>query len=170
MHSSTAVALAAVCSKAVFLLLLIRCWLLPPLRDSILVPCFVVSYFVSILVLQSSWWGRESWLLAKFVFLVSRDCCVALPHDATGLSAVCKCGISRSYSLTIFYWFLIFATALIFVVASFGRKPLSLLHNQCVWTTCEHMATIWAVKIFPLDINRFVICDWSFKLFLQHYT
>ena len=29
-----------------------------------------------------------------FVFLVSRGCCVALPHDATGLSAVCDCGIS----------------------------------------------------------------------------
>ena len=28
------------------------------------------------------------------VFLVSRDCCVALPQDATGLSAVCDCGIS----------------------------------------------------------------------------
>ena len=31
---------------------------------------------------------------ALFVFLVSRDCCVALPQDATGLSAVCDCGIS----------------------------------------------------------------------------
>ena len=31
---------------------------------------------------------------ALIVFLVSRDCCVALPHDATGLSAVCDCGIS----------------------------------------------------------------------------
>ena len=29
-----------------------------------------------------------------FVFLVSHDCCVALPHDATGLSAVGDCGIS----------------------------------------------------------------------------
>ena len=29
-----------------------------------------------------------------FVFLVSRDCCVALPHDAMGLSAVCDCDIS----------------------------------------------------------------------------
>ena len=29
---------------------------------------------------------------ALFVFLVS--CCVALPHDATGLSTVCDCGIS----------------------------------------------------------------------------
>ena len=55
--------------------------------------CFVVCYFVSILVLQSSRWGRESWLLC-FVFLVSHDCYVALPLDATGLSAVCDCGIS----------------------------------------------------------------------------
>ena len=27
---------------------------------------------------------------------------MALPHEALGLSAVCDCGISRSYSLTIF--------------------------------------------------------------------
>ena len=40
-------------------------------------------------------------LLCLFVFLVSRDCCVAFPHDTTGLSAVCDCGISYSYSLTI---------------------------------------------------------------------
>ena len=32
--------------------------------------------------------------LALFVSLVSRDCCVVLPHDAMGLSAVCDCGIS----------------------------------------------------------------------------
>ena len=31
---------------------------------------------------------------ALCVFLVSCDCCVALPHDARGLSAVCDCGIS----------------------------------------------------------------------------
>ena len=34
---------------------------------------------------------------------MSRDRRVALPHGATGLSAVCDCGISGSYSLTIFY-------------------------------------------------------------------
>ena len=39
---------------------------------------------------------------ALFVFLVYRDCCVALPQDAKGLSVVCDCAISRSYSLTIF--------------------------------------------------------------------
>ena len=36
-----------------------------------------------------------------FVFLVPRDCCVALPHVVTGLSAVYDCGISQSYPLTI---------------------------------------------------------------------
>ena len=30
---------------------------------------------------------------ALFVFLVSRDCCVALPHNTTDLSTVYDCGI-----------------------------------------------------------------------------
>ena len=34
---------------------------------------------------------------------MSRDGWAALPHGATGLSAVCDCGISWSYSFTIFY-------------------------------------------------------------------
>ena len=29
-----------------------------------------------------------------FVFLVPRECCVSLPRDAMGLSAVCNCVIS----------------------------------------------------------------------------
>ena len=37
---------------------------------------------------------RELVALLKFVFLVSSDCCVALPRGAMGLSAVCDCGIS----------------------------------------------------------------------------
>ena len=32
--------------------------------------------------------------------MVSGDCCVALPCDTIGLSAVCGCGICLSYSLT----------------------------------------------------------------------
>ena len=31
---------------------------------------------------------------ALFVLLVSQYCCVALPHNAMGLAAVCDCGIS----------------------------------------------------------------------------
>ena len=38
--------------------------------------------------------GKEGELVALFVFLVSHDCCVALPQDARGLFAVCDCGIS----------------------------------------------------------------------------
>ena len=33
------------------------------LWESVIVLCFVVRYFMYILVLQSSSWGRESWLL-----------------------------------------------------------------------------------------------------------
>ena len=45
--------------------------------------------------------GKRAGCFALFVFLVFRGYCVALPHHDTGLSAVCDCGISRSYSLTI---------------------------------------------------------------------
>ena len=69
---------------------------------SVIVLCFVVRYFVSILVLQSSRWGRESWLLCFVSFPMSHDCCVALPYGAMGLSAFFYCGISWSYSLTSF--------------------------------------------------------------------
>ena len=44
------VVLAAVLCKAVVMLLLIRCWLLIPLWDSVSVLCFVVRCFVPILV------------------------------------------------------------------------------------------------------------------------
>ena len=46
--------LAAVPSKAVVLLLLTFCLLLLPLCESVIVICFGVRYFMSILVLQSS--------------------------------------------------------------------------------------------------------------------
>ena len=83
-----------VASNGVVLLFLIRCRLLRQLWDSVIVLYFVVHYFISIVVFKSSRWGRESWLLTLFVFLLSRYCCVSLPHDAKGLSAVCDYGIS----------------------------------------------------------------------------
>ena len=52
------------------LLLSVRCWLLLPLWDSVIVLCFVVRYFVSILALQTSRWGRESWLLCFVLVIV----------------------------------------------------------------------------------------------------
>ena len=66
--------------------------LILPLWDSVIVLCFAMRYFMSILVLQSSLCGRESWLLC--LVCLPGDCCVALPCGAMGLSAVCDCGIS----------------------------------------------------------------------------
>ena len=54
MHLSPPVAQSAVRSKAVVLLLLTFCLLLLPLWESVIVLCFVVRYFMAILVLQSS--------------------------------------------------------------------------------------------------------------------
>ena len=83
-------ALAALRSKVVVLILLIRCCMLLSLWDSVIVLCFVVRYFIYILAS-----GLErAGCFSLFVFLVSHDCCVALPHDATGLTAVCNCGIT----------------------------------------------------------------------------
>ena len=46
--------------------------------------------------------GERAGCFALLVILVSRDGCVTLPKDVTGLSAVCDCGISWLYSLTLF--------------------------------------------------------------------
>ena len=49
---------------------------------------------MSILVLQSFDGEERAGCFAYFVFLVSRDCCVALPRGAIGISGDCDCGIS----------------------------------------------------------------------------
>ena len=49
------------------------------------------------------WRERERAVCSTlFAFLVSCDCYVALSHEAFGLSAVCDCDISWSYSLVFF--------------------------------------------------------------------
>ena len=52
--------------------------------------CFALRCFVYIHLDRE----ERDVCFALFVSLLSRDCCVALPNDATGLSAVCHCGIS----------------------------------------------------------------------------
>ena len=54
MHLRPPVAYTAVRTKVVVLLLLTFCLLLLPLCESVIVLCFVVHYFMSVLVLQSS--------------------------------------------------------------------------------------------------------------------
>ena len=103
MHLSPRVAKAAVRSKAVVLVLLTFCLLLLPLWESVIVLCFDVRYFMSILVLQSSWWGRESWLL----------CLICLPGVLWWLSGSSSryhgvvCGLWLLYFLiilTYYFW------------------------------------------------------------------
>ena len=68
---------------------------------SVIILCFAVRYFVS----NSHDTSFAIILMEKrelLVLQVSRDCCVALHRGATGLSAVYDCGITWSYSLTLF--------------------------------------------------------------------
>ena len=74
------------------------CLLLLPMWESVIVLCFGVRY--SLFWFCSRLDGEERpGCFAWFVFLVSRGGCVALPRGAMGLSAVCECGITWSYSL-----------------------------------------------------------------------
>ena len=57
------------------------------------------SMFCRVLLCVDSSFAIISMGMRELVALLSLsswscDCCVALPHDATGLSAVCDCGIS----------------------------------------------------------------------------
>ena len=54
--------------------------------DSVIVICFVVRYFVSILGCNHLDGEENAGCFAYFVFLVSGDCCVALPRGVIGLS------------------------------------------------------------------------------------
>ena len=77
--------------KYYFLLLFIHCLLLLPLF--VLGTCFVVSFFVSFLVLLSSPWRKESWLLYFYSlsdgmwllsFFISFSWCPGLVSTARG--------------------------------------------------------------------------------------
>ena len=50
--------------------------------------CEMISNWAIILM------GKRAGCFALFVFLVSGNCCVVLPHNNMGLSAVCECCIS----------------------------------------------------------------------------
>ena len=66
--------------------------------NSVIVLCFVVCYFVSILVLQSSRWGRESWLLC-FVCLPGVSWLLMMPQGCLQFVIV----VFPDHTLTIFY-------------------------------------------------------------------
>ena len=101
-----------------------------------------------------------------------RNCCVALPRGAMDLSAVCDCGISWSYSLTIFAvapilcWGLVLGHCFVLhyfnrVLSSFsiiwlGKRELVALQLLC--SEC-HVADIdlWLFLAVPLVGLLYVI-------------
>ena len=67
MHLRLPMALAAVRSKVVVLLLLVYCFMYHHCLGGLCVGlCFGMNYFMSVLVVQSSGRGRESWLLCFY--------------------------------------------------------------------------------------------------------
>ena len=76
---------------------------------------------------------RELAALLSFVFLVSRDCCVALPRGAMGLSAVSDC-----------VFFLILLTTFAYIVAKpmfkvrdFVYRCSNIPSSWCNWLVCD---------------------------------
>ena len=120
MHLSPPVALAAVRSKAVVLLLLTFCLVLLPLWESVIVLRFVVRYFMSILVLQSSWWGRESWLL----------CLICLPGVSWWLSD----SSSRCHRVVCSLWLWYFLIILTYYLGPTQMLNLTIKENSINYT------------------------------------
>ena len=92
-------------------MLLTFCLLLLPLWESVIVLCFVVCYFKSILVLQSSWWGSESWLL----------CLNCLPGVSWWLSG----SSSRCHGVVCSLWLWYFLIILTYYFWSFLEWPFT---------------------------------------------
>ena len=95
------------------------CLLLLPLWESVIVLCFVVRCFVSVLVLQSSWWGKElvtllnlsSWCLVMVerLFLAVPQVClrfviVVFPDHTHCTILHIKDGSWKDYSTSLHVW------------------------------------------------------------------
>ena len=138
------------------LLLLTFCLLLLPLWESVIVLCFVVRYFMSILVLQSSWWGRESWLL----------CLICLPGVSwwlTGSSSRCHgvvCGLWLWYFLIILtHYFCLFYKVIYGLVAidmpSNVVHPFRTLRNSHTLGFRQIQITVYYYKYsFGIETTR----------------
>ena len=144
------------------------CLLLLPLWESVIVLCFVVRYFMSILVLQSSWWGRESWLL----------CLICLPFVLwwlSGSSSRCHgvvCNLWLWYFLIIlicYFWGAtantfrerrkIFPLILFFFCLAFAMSLCASVYMRLVvtcWERADLLALVCGVSLwvchFPIGI------------------
>ena len=114
--------------------------------------CFSMHCFMSFLVLQSSWRGRESWLLCFIVFWMYCycGCPVALLHSAMGL----VCGLWLWY-------FLILPTYFLLRLYTNGwkskRKSTLKLNLKCQRILIGSNKNSWCHKVFPpLGQNFFI--------------
>ena len=115
--------------------------------------CFIVRYFMSILVLQLSWWGRESWLL----------CLICLPGVSwwlSGSSSWCHgvvCGLWLWYFLIIHtynFWIskvLLSLTDNIWIDAkipfkNYTHPPNLICINLIAMLLDVYMSSIWYLK------------------------
>ena len=91
---------------------------------------------------------------------MSRDGWAALSRGATGLSAVCDCGISWSYSLTIFYYNYHFYT-----------PPLKCGEVLCYTLRCLFVCPSVRPSVrpcSPFPIDNLSIYSWNFFKFCIH--
>ena len=56
--------------------------------------CNCSMFCCALLCVYSSFANISMGKRELIALLCPRDCCVTLPHDTTGLSAICDCGIS----------------------------------------------------------------------------
>ena len=126
------------------LLLLTFCLLLLPLWESVIVLCFVVNYFMSILVLWSSFSGRESWLL----------CLICLPGVSWWLSGsslwchgvVCGLWLGISWSHLLFLYMEVLTTVPTTEVALYRAVMTTFLTTEAVLYRAE-MGTVPTMEV-----------------------
>ena len=121
------------------------CLLLLPLWESVIVLCFVVRYYMSILVLQSSWYGREGWLLCLICLLGVSWWLSGYSSRCHGVVWGCDCGISWSYSLTFFVGSNNFSAQFIKIISHYrkiGYNINVLQQTACLWSTQSRLATL----------------------------
>ena len=111
------------------LLLLTFCLLLLPLWESVTVLCFVVRYLMSILVLQSSWWGRESWLF----------CLICLPGVSWWLSG----SFSRCHGVVCGLWLWYFLIILTYYFRQFFPNKVLYMHRWCLHGPINSYHSFW---------------------------
>ena len=126
---------------------------------SVIVLCFVVRHFMSILVLQSSWWRRESWLL----------CLICLPGVSWGLSS----SSSRCHRVACGLWLWYFLIILTYYFR--GNKKIQ---NDAEWPFKTNLIFVWDIYKAVCLQNRItvgiligqILIGWVSYVILVHVT